>query len=270
MPQPSESIRLQDLAAKYLATLPPAAQQQQQPEVSRFVRWFGTGRSVVDLRGHDIENYAENIAGNISDLPQRLETVRAFLAFARKEKYTPSNLAVHVRLRKASMAGTAGNAVTEVPEQVHLTAEGRVALQKELEELKAERPRVTADIARAMSDKDFRENAPLDAAKDRQAHVEARIRELETVLHRALIIGQDTTVDGEAAGIGSTVVLRNLKSDAETRFTLVSPNEVDPAQGKISVESPVGRALLQRRPGEEVEVAAPRGTLHFRIERVEA
>ncbi len=270
MPQPSESIRLQDLAAKYLATLPPAAQQQQQPEVSRFVRWFGTDRWVADLRGHDVENYAEGIAGNISDLPQRLETVRAFLAFARKEKHTSSNLAVHVRLRKTGSSAPSGNAITEVPEAVHLTAEGREALQEELDGLKAERPRITADIARAMSDKDFRENAPLDAAKDRQAHVEARIRELESVLHRARILGRDTVISGEAAGIGSTVVLRNLKSDTQTRFTLVSPNEVDPAQGKISVESPVGRALLQRRPGEEVEVAAPRGTLHFRIERVEA
>lgn len=269
MVQPQQSLRLHELATQYLSSLAPDARQQQQPEVNRFVHWFGGERPVAELRAHDVASYAEGIAGNVADLPQRLETIRAFLSFARKTKATETNLATHVRLRKSAPAPAASGAGSSVPEEVHLTAEGRAALVEELERLKAERPRVTADIRRAMADKDFRENAPLEAAKDRQAHLEARIRELESVLQRAVILGEHVAVDGEAAAIGSTVVLRNLKSDQETRYTLVSPSEVDPRQGKISVESPVGRALLQRRPGDEVEVAAPSGILRFRIERVE-
>ncbi len=270
MDQSPQSIRLHELATKYLGTLQPDARQQQQPEVNRFVHWFGGDRPVVDLRGHDVANYAEGIAGNVADLPRRLETIRAFLAFARKEKVTPTNLGVHVRLRKTGAATASTTAVAEVPQEVQLTAEGRTALEAELQRLKDERPHITADIARAMSDKDFRENAPLEAAKDRQAHVESRIRELESVLHRSVVIdGENRSEDGGAA-IGNTVVLRNLKSGTETRYMLVDASEVDPRQGKISVESPVGRALLERRAGEEVEVAAPAGTLRFRIERIDA
>lgn len=269
MVQPQQSIRLQELATQYLSSLAPDVRQHQQPEVNRFVHWFGGERPVGELRAHDVATYAEGIAGNVADLPQRLETIRAFLAFARKAKATDTNLATHVRLRKAGPAPAPSPPGNDLPDEVHLTAEGRAALLEELERLKAERPRVTADIRRAMADKDFRENAPLEAAKDRQAHLEARIRELESVLQRAVTLEDKAGVDGEAAGIGSTVVLRNLKSGQEMRYTLVSPSEVDPRQGKISIESPVGRALLQRRPGDEVEVAAPAGILRFRIERVE-
>jgi len=126
-----------------------------------------------------------------------------------------------------------------------------------------------ADLKRAMEDKDFRENAPLDAARAQQGYVEGRIRDVETMLDRAVDVKDDTSSSPDTVHIGSTVILRNLVSDKEVSYTLVRPGEVNPAEGRISFESPVGRALLQHHAGDEVEVSAPSGTLRFRVDRVE-
>ena len=114
-----------------------------------------------------------------------------------------------------------------------------------------------------MADKDFRENAPLDAARDSQAHLEARIRDIEARLRHAVII--DRSQKRGRANVGSTIKLLNVASEKEQTFHLVSPNEVDPSKGKISVESPVGHAVINRGAGEEIFVNAPSGRLHFKL-----
>ena len=118
---------------------------------------------------------------------------------------------------------------------------------------------------KAMLDKDFRENSPLDAAKDKQGHLEARIRDIEAMLKRAVVV---EAVEGDRVHVGVTVHVRNLKSGAVNRFVIVGPTEANAADGKISSASPVGRSLLQRTVGDEVEVSAPAGTMHFRIEQI--
>jgi transcription elongation factor GreA len=257
---------LTEAASRYLAALPPQERQQRQPELYRFVRWYGAERPTDELRGHDVSAYAEALGATAVDGPQRLEILRGFFAFARKQGFTSTNLGTHLRLRKATPVVSGGGAVQEV----HLTSEGHAALQAELENLQAQRPRVAEDLRRAMADKDFRENAPLDAAREHQGHLEARIREIEATLKQAVIIGDAPAGSNARVGVGSTVLLRNLKSGAELRYVLVSPSEVNPTEGKISIASPVGKALMQRNAGEEVEVAAPAGTIRFRIESVEA
>lgn len=258
---------LTEAASQYLAALPQNQRQDSQPEVYRFVRWYGADRRTAELRGHDVSAYAEALGASAVDAPQRLEVLRGFLSFVRKQKFTPTNLATHVRLRKTSAKATAGGAPLK---EVHLTREGHTALQAELESLRAQRPRVADDLRKAMADKDFRENAPLDAAREHQAHLEARIREIEATLSHVVIVGSAPPASNARIGVGSSVVLRNLKSGAELRYVLVSPSEVNPADGKISIVSPVGKALMERSAGEEVEVKAPAGTIRFRIESVEA
>ena len=189
----------------------------------------------------------------------------AFLAFARKQGFTATNLATHLRLRKTAAPAVGGGVIREV----QLTADGHAALVAELKNLRAQRPRVADELRLAMADKDFRENAPLDAAREHQAYLEARIREIEATLKNAIIVTGVPQSDARV-GVGSAVLLRNLKSGAEVRYILVSPSEVNPAEGKISFASPVGRALMERGAGEEVDVKAPAGTLRFRIESVEA
>ena len=114
-----------------------------------------------------------------------------------------------------------------------------------------------------MADKDFRENAPLDAARDEQAHLEAKIRETEDRLRHAVII--DVAAKGGLANVGSVVKLLNIDQEKEQEFALVSPADGDPATGKSSTESPSGVALLNRGQGEEVVVEAPAGKVRFRV-----
>ena len=102
-------------------------------------------------------------------------------------------------------------------------------------------PLLASELQRAMSDKDFRENAPLDALRDQQGHLESRIRDIESALHNAVLVERGGEPKSEVA-TGATVHLRNLKSGALLKYTVVSPREVNAAEGKISIDSPMGRA----------------------------
>lgn len=256
---------LQEVARQYLETLKDEVRLAHQSEVQRFVRWCGADRPFAELRGQEIANYGQTLTGTVTGASRRAEAIRKFFVFAKKAKFSPTNLGSHLRLPKGAKVATSGPA----PKEEQLSEEGKAALIAELETLKARRPLILQDIQRAREDKDFKENAPLDAARQQQAFAEGRIRELETRLAHAVIVQSEATRSGDVVEIGSTVVVTNLKSGAEVTYTLVRPSEVDPAQGRISIESPVGRAFLERGPGDEVQVAAPSGTLTFRIERVD-
>jgi transcription elongation factor GreA len=176
--------------------------------------------------------------------------------------FTPDNLVPYLGLGGGGARGDA--AVEELGGRAYyVTLDGIAALERELEELKGRRPEIADQLRAAMADKDFRENAPLDAARDSQAHLEARIRAIEDQLRHAVIIDPDQKAG--RANVGSTVRVLNLKADREQTFHLVSPNEVDPSNGKISVESPVGQAVINHSVGDEVTVLAPSGELQLRV-----
>jgi transcription elongation factor GreA len=261
------STTLMDAARRYLSSLPDDQRVATQAEVERFVRWCGADRVVQQLRGQDVANYAETITGSVMDATKRADAVRALFVFAKKAGLTETNLGAHLRLKKGT--ATKNSRPTLAANQIEMTDLQRNALQAEIDALKAQRPKILADLKRAMEDKDFRENAPLDAARAQQGYVEGRIREIEMQLDRAVEVKEEGPAPENSVRIGSTVVLRNLTSEKEVSYTLVRPGEVNPAEGRISFESPVGKALLQRQAGDEVEVSAPSGTLRFRVERIE-
>ena len=259
---------LREAAEIFLAGLPPNDRKDAQPEVHRFVRWYGAERRLSELNSHEVSKYPDSLGVGLTDAAHKLEPVRSFLAFAKKKGFTTTNMAVQIRPPKAAKAiKTPRRLVQRAPEG--LTREGIAALEGEVEELKSRRPLLAAELQRAMSDKDFRENAPLDALRDQQGHLESRIRDIEAALHNAVVVEKANEPKSEVE-FGSTVHLRNLKSGAAMKYTVVSPREVNAAEGKISIDSPMGRALLSRGEGEEVEVAAPAGSLRFRIEKIGA
>jgi transcription elongation factor GreA len=152
--------------------------------------------------------------------------------------------------------------------QVPVTREGLERLRSELKELKeVRRPAVVAALAEARSHGDLRENAGYDAAKHDQAMTEKRIADLDALLRQAVVIEEDGGDLGDEVRIGSTVVVE--VDGEEERYTIVGAIEAKPAQGLISNESPVGRALLGRQPGEEAVAVAPHGETRLRIVRIE-
>ena len=251
---------LTEAADRYLKTLADDERLASRSEVHRFVRWCGADRTCDRLRGQEVANYAETLSGGVTDPTRRAEVARAFLAFAKKAGYTSTNLGTHLRLRKKAGSRVAVRKKKEEAKQVRLTEEDRVARAAELESLKAQRPLIQRDMKRAMEDKDFRENAPLDAVRQQKAFNEGRIQELEALLEQAVIVDGSAKGDGQTVTVGSTVDLRNLASGAETRYTLVWPGQVDANQGRIPVQSPVGQARRLRGAGLEGELASTAGT----------
>lgn len=148
---------------------------------------------------------------------------------------------------------------------VYLTEEGLQELKEELHQLKTkERSAVADEIAEARAKGDLSENAEYDAAKEKQGHLEARITKLEDMVSRARVV-DESQVDTSKAYILSTVRVQNLNNDTEQTYTLVSEREADISEGKISVDSPVGKGLLGQSEGDVVDVDVPAGTVKLKI-----
>ncbi len=259
------NVTLRQAATQYAATLPPEDRGSEQPAIESFVRWCGRDRQVGELTPQEIEQYGASVSNEGSDPTAKLVSVRSFLTYLRKQKIVKNTLSTHLRVRRPRRTSE-GNGPQNAGSEVVLSAEGRANLESRLETLREESVAVVADIQRAMADKDFRENAPLDAAKERQGKIEADIRELEHTLARSVLrqdSGSSTTVR-----LGHTIRLKELSSGRVTQYILVDAAEADASSGKLSSSSPVGRAVLQKTVGDEVSVVAPRGTITYRIEEV--
>ena len=151
---------------------------------------------------------------------------------------------------------------------VSLTLEGKAKLQAELAELKSvKREEIAEKIKVARSYGDLSENSEYDEAKNEQAIVESRIATLESILKNAVIVEDDAEVeDGEnEVWLGNTVTVLDMETNEELVYDIVSSVEADPLNGKISDDSPLGRAVLGKTTGQVVEVDAPIGTLSYKI-----
>ena len=155
--------------------------------------------------------------------------------------------------------------MAEKEKEVILTLEGLNKLEKELEYLKTVRRREVAErIKQALEFGDISENSEYEDAKKEQGFLEGRILAIEKMLRNARVIDeQDVTLD--QVSIGSKVSLFDLETGEQVEYTIVGSTEADPTHFKISNESPVGKALLGRKSGEEVEVNAPAGVLRYRV-----
>jgi len=145
----------------------------------------------------------------------------------------------------------------------YLTAAGKQKLEEELEYLRTvRRPEIAKRIHDAKEDGDIMENAGYDEAKNEQAFVEGRIKTLEALLRRVEIIAESG--QGDTVCLGSKVTVVETGGQPET-FHIVGPAESDPSQGRISDESPLGRALIGHRAGDQVVVQTPEGPIEFKI-----
>ena len=149
-----------------------------------------------------------------------------------------------------------------------LTKEGFEKLQDELDYLRtAKRQEVADRLHEAMEGGELIENAEYEAAKNEQAFVEGRIQELEILLATARLIDEDKRRKVDTIQVGSTVTIQEDGYEEET-YTIVGAAEANPRQGKISNESPIGKAILNHRPGEEVQVETPDGAYSVRIVKI--
>ncbi len=269
MSQVTTTVTVREVAGRFASSLKGEERQVQLQELNKFVRDFDQF-DIARLTAEIVEKYQEGQERSGAD-SRRLEPIKSFLAFAHKHGFTDINYGKFIRIRRANGRGSArgGSAErVEKPQHELLTAEGFKRLQEELDTLiNVKRPEIARDLFEARIDKDFRENAPFDAAKQHQAEVEARIRQLQAILARAEIIDEGRRI-ADRIVLGVRVTIRDIVEDDVIEYTLVSPNEANPREGRISVASPVGRAVMDRRQGDEIEVDAPAGKVRYRIESV--
>ncbi|MBR3116861.1 MAG: transcription elongation factor GreA [Bacilli bacterium] len=148
--------------------------------------------------------------------------------------------------------------------EVFLTKEGLEELAAELDNLKqVVRPEVISQIKEARAQGDLSENAEYHSARDRQGHVEARIKELEYLIDNATIIEETTKSD--VVAVGSKVKIKYIDDDEEEEYSIVGSTEADPFENKISNESPIAKVIMGKKKGETVTVESPNGNYDIKI-----
>ena len=150
--------------------------------------------------------------------------------------------------------------MTSIP----ISVQGYKKLEDELARLKSERPAIIQAIKEAREEGDLRENAGYDAARERQGMAEARIKYIESRMALYQVIDLDT-LRGDKVIFGATVEMENVDNGETKTYTILGPDEADPAKGSISFLSPVGQALLSREVGDEVTVDIPRGRVTYEV-----
>ncbi|MFC2007432.1 GreA/GreB family elongation factor [Chloroflexota bacterium] len=262
----SQNPGLGEAAGHFLAKLSSEERKTSQHEIHRFVRWYGRERSFTRLTASEVAKYVGQLSSSDTNYDKKLEMVRAFLTHAKKQGWSKTNLSTHLKAKKSKNTLPASSGRSR-REDISLTRQGYTAMETELDELWNKRLHVIEDIRRAAADKDFRENAPLAAAREQKGHLDGRIMELEETLKAASIIGEEEKSSLKLS-IGDNVILSDLSSDTELHYMLVHPREANPTKGKISSSSPIGKALIGRNEGETIEITVPAGKIRYQIKQL--
>ena len=233
-----------EAATHYFSSLPSNTAASIQQEVFKFIRWYGEERPIISLTGQEVANYSEQFGVATAKSTEHLHAVKTFLAFAYKQGGTSTNLSVHIRVKKPAARRSSSSSL-KAEEPIMLTKNGYDEMKTKLVSLREERPKVTEEIKKAAADKDFRENAPLQAAREKQGHIEGQIRDLEETLKKARVF-ESNDKTGIKIAMGDTVAITDTASGEKINYTIVSSQEANIKQHKISLASPMGQAIFNK------------------------
>ena len=254
---------------EYTATVAEDDRPSASAELGRFSRWLGHDRTLGSLAPPEIGDYSDHIGahGTAPDAVDRLAVVKLFLAHLKKKGHIDVNLAQHLRLRRGRGASTGAKTTTSSSETgARLTKAGHQEMQSQLAELIVQRTQFSEDIRKAAADKDVRENAPLEAAREAHGMVSLKIGELEETLRGAEIITERNGArEKGVVRLGGRVTIKEVGSGRATAVQLVHPDEANPLSGKMSSGSPVGGAIIGHTIGEIVTVKTPAGFKKYEI-----
>lgn len=260
------SVSLGQAFTEYLDSLKPVDRHKHEGYVRKYVEHVGAEVPLTFLSGARVESYAEQqIRSSDPKAQERVESLKNWFQFLKKRGYVQVNYGIHIRVRRAVGRSSGSGPVRLEDTPVEMTAEGLEGLKNELEAISAQRAALVQAVSTAREDKDFRENAPLEAAREALAFADQRQKQIETALKRAIVVQR---TGGDVSTVGSTVKVTRLDKAEEREFKLVGQREANAKEQKISVDSPVGKELLGRRVGDEVEVSVPSGTIYYRIEAI--
>ena len=221
-------------------------------------------RPIINLTGQQVANYSEQFHSGTHKAVEHLNTVKTFLSYCFKQGLDSVQPGTAHKDQETDRQAHTGSDAVKAEESIILTRDGHEELKRKLAALKEERPKMAEELRRAAADKDFRENAPLEAAREKQGHIEGQIRDLENTLKRAKVI-ESPDEKGLKITMGDTVIISYVESGERIQYMLVSSKEANIQQGKISLVSPMGQALFNKEAGDMLEVAAPSGVLTYKI-----
>ncbi|MGA2367949.1 MAG: transcription elongation factor GreA [Dehalococcoidia bacterium] len=255
-----------EAATRFLSSIPAEQTSGTQQEVFKFIRWYGEDRKIDSLTGQEVANYTENFYASSTQSDEHLKKVKQFLSYAHKAKLINTNLSAHIKIKKVA-AKSVPVVAAKSEEPVLLTRQGYEEIKARLAVLKEERPRMAEELRKAAADKDFRENAPLEAAREKQGHVEGQIRELENTLKNAKVIEASSETSIRIT-LGDTVLISDLASGEKINYIVVGAKEANIKLGKISIVSPMGQALFNKETGDVLNVSTPSGILSYEIIKI--
>ena len=209
-----------------------------------------------------------NLKHSNQNASKKLSVARDFLNYIHSEGFTEANLGNHIRNKKGRRSGSV-SLKSKIHEGyiVEISQEYHDSLEKELKVKYKERESVVDDINKAAADKDFRENAPLEAAREKQGLIESQIKTIEETLRKSAIINtKKSGKKNKIAQIGSKVTLEN--ENKRTKINLVASPEADVNLSKISLESPLGKAIIGKVENDLVTVSAPAGEVNYKIIKI--
>ena len=224
-----------------------------------------------------IEQYVQitNLKHSNFNASKKLTVARDFLGFLHNPDpndetitFTESNLGNHIRNKKGRRAGSLSlKSRLHEEESIEISQEYHDTLKKDLEEKFKEREEVVIEINKAAADKDFRENAPLEAAREKQGLIESQIKTIEETMRKSVIINtKKNSKTNKLAKIGSKITMMQNKN--RVKISLVSSPEADVSSSKISVDSPLGQAIVGKTENDEVIVEAPAGEMNYKIIKI--
>ena len=253
-------------------------------DLSSFIQWLTIS---LENKSYDENSNLENINLNIiepffieqyvkitnlkhsnQNASKKLTVARDYLNYIHTEGFTESNLGNHIRNKKGRRSGSVSlKSKVHEGDLVEISKEYHDSLEKELNVKYKEREDVVVDINKAAADKDFRENAPLEAAREKQGLIESQIKTIEETLRKSVIFNtKKSNRKNKIAQIGSKVTLE--KENKRTKINLVASPEADVNLSKISLESPLGKALLGKGENDHVTISAPAGEIKYKIVKV--
>jgi transcription elongation factor GreA len=253
-------------------------------DLSSFIQWLTLS---LENKSYDENDNLENINLNIiepffieqyvkitnlkhsnQNASKKLSVARDFLNYIHSEGFTEANLGNHIRNKKGRRSGSVSlKSKIHEGDIVEISQEYHDSLEKELKVKYKERESVVDDINKAAADKDFRENAPLEAAREKQGLIESQIKTIEETLRKSAIINtKKSGKKNKIAQIGSKVTLE--KENKRTKINLVASPEADVNLSKISLESPLGKAIIGKVENDLVTVSAPAGEVNYKIIKI--
>lgn len=262
----SRELTLGQAANEFLSTLKEDKRESAQQAIYRFMFWYGKDRYLHKMIAQDVSKYSDQFSNNEDDISKKVAPVRDYLRFCQKEGLTHGNMASHIKIRKKTASSKKPKKKRNEDEKIEISQEGYNKLKAEIEELKEKRIVVIGEINKAAADKDFRENAPLHAAKERYGYIEGKLKELEGELKKAKVLEGNSELPHVC--LGDMVSLCDLSNGEQISYTLVNAREVNIAKGKISCASPIGSQLINKTEGDTVKINTPSGVMSLKIDKI--